>query len=58
MKKLSLPLLVIVLFLTSCNRYTGVSNGKGCGVWYPKKFEKGKVWVTRDHPMYRHGKGW
>jgi hypothetical protein len=31
-------LAIIISVMASCNRYTGTSNGKGCGVWYPKKY--------------------
>lgn len=33
---------VIAVMLSSCGGYTVISNGKGCGVWYPKKY-KGDV---------------
>lgn len=29
---------VIAFMLTSCGGYTVLSNGKGCGVWMPKKY--------------------
>ena len=29
---------VIAFMLTSCGGYTVMSNGKGCGVWMPKKY--------------------
>lgn len=53
MKKL-LCFTCILIFLSSCNRYVN-GGGGGCGHWYPKKFEKGKVFPTRSHPMYRSG---
>ena len=37
MKKL-LFIIIIGLFMSSCSTYTSISNGKGCGVWYPKKY--------------------
>jgi hypothetical protein len=33
-----LGLAIIISVMASCNRYTGTSNGKGCGVWMPKKY--------------------
>jgi hypothetical protein len=52
MKKL-LGLIVIVVLFSSCSHYVN-GGGGGCGVWYPRKFEKTKVFPTRNHPMYRH----
>lgn len=40
-KKL-LGIAIVTFMLTSCGGYTVLSNGKGCGVWYPKKYS-GKV---------------
>jgi hypothetical protein len=57
MKKTMLVLLLGIFTLTSCSHYVN-GGGGGCGHWYPRKFEKTKVFPTRDHPMYRHGKGW
>lgn len=56
MKKL-LYLACILIFLSSCSGYKNLGGG-GCGHWVPNKFEKGRKLVTRDHPMYRMGKGW
>jgi hypothetical protein len=47
MKKL-LFILVLISFtavMTSCSSYIGERTSKGCGVWYPKKFEKGPRWT-------------
>ncbi len=42
MKKL-LSIIVIIIIFTSCGTtYHGMSGGNGCGVWYPRKFEKDK----------------
>lgn len=32
--------MMIITFTTSCNSYIGERTSRGCGVWYPKKFEK------------------
>lgn len=40
MKKLSVLALIVIIFLSSCTRYTveGAGSG-GCGVWMPKKYK-------------------
>jgi uncharacterized protein YceK len=42
MKKLSFLLsIIVIIFMSSCGTtYHGMSGGNGCGVWYPKKFER------------------
>lgn len=52
-KKL-LGFLAVLILMSSCSRYIN-NGGGGCGAWYPRKFEKAKVFVTRSHPMYRMG---
>lgn len=37
--KKMLGLAIICSVMASCSKYTGMSNGKGCGVWYPKKYK-------------------
>ena len=40
MLKRLLGIAVITGAMSSCHTaYTGMSNGKGCGVWYPKKYK-------------------
>lgn len=40
MLKRLLGIAVIAGAMSSCHTaYTGISNGKGCGVWYPKKYK-------------------
>ena len=51
MKKL-LFILIIGLFMSSCSRYTGISGGNGCGVWYPKKYT-GTYKVQSNSYRYR-----
>jgi hypothetical protein len=47
MKKL-LGLIVIVIIFSSCGTsYRGVSGGSGCGVWFPRKFEKDRSYQRR-----------
>jgi hypothetical protein len=65
MKKL-LGLIVIVIIFSSCGTtYHGMSGGSsGCGVWFPKKFERDRSWERmkiRSNPnsaYNRHGRGW
>lgn len=33
-------LILIVVSISSCNQYIGYCSKGGCGVWYPKKFNK------------------
>ena len=54
MKKL-LFIVVLSLFMTSCNYYINVGEGGRCKVPAPRKFEKTKFFPTRSHPMYRSG---
>jgi len=49
-----LGFIAVLILMSSCSRYINAGGG-GCGVWMPKKFEKGKVFHTRSHPMYRMG---
>lgn len=65
MKKLSLIAAVVLIMFSSCGTtYYGVSGGNGCGVWFPKKFEKDKSWKRaqiRNNPnsaYNRMGRGW
>lgn len=37
MKKNILFAIMIIIFLSSCSRYTN-GGGGGCGVWFPKKY--------------------
>lgn len=60
MKKL-LGLIVIVIMFSSCSPYVS-GGGGGCGVWFPKKFEKDKRherrmnWVNNPRSgRYRSG---
>ena len=48
MKKL-LGLIVVVIIFSSCGTsYRGVSGGSsGCGVWFPRKFEKDRSYQRR-----------
>lgn len=62
MKKLSFLLsIIVIIFMSSCGTtYHGISGGNGCGVWYPKKFEKGNYkrmnWVNNPRSgRYRSG---
>ena len=64
MKKL-LGLIVVVIIFSSCGTtYHGTSGGNGCGVWYPKRFERDRSWERmkiRSNPnsaYNRHGRGW
>jgi hypothetical protein len=63
MKKL-LGLIVVVIIFSSCGTsYHGMSGGSsGCGVWFPKKFEKDRRherrmnWVNNPRSgRYRSG---
>jgi len=65
MKKLLLIAVVVLIMFSSCGTtYYGTSNGNGCGVWYPRKFEKDKSWKRsqiRNNPnsaYNRVGRGW
>jgi len=62
MKKL-LGLIVVVIIFSSCGTtYYGTSGGNGCGVWYPKRFEKDRRherrmnWINNPNSgRYRSG---
>jgi hypothetical protein len=68
MKKFSflLSIVVIAISFSSCGTtYHGISGGSaGCGVWYPKKFERDNSWKRakiRSNPnsaYNRMGRGW
>jgi hypothetical protein len=64
MKKL-LGLIVVVIIFSSCGTtYHGMGSGNGCGVWYPKKFERDrsiermKIRSNPNSAYNRHGRGW
>jgi hypothetical protein len=60
---LSILFLFILNFIfSSCSSYRGMSSGNGCGVWFPKKFEKDRRherrmnWVNNPRSgRYRSG---
>jgi hypothetical protein len=64
MKKL-LSIIVIIITFSSCGTtYYGTSGSNGCGVWFPKKYERDKTWArmkARSNPnsaYNRVGRGW
>jgi hypothetical protein len=65
MKKLSLIAVVVLIMFSSCGTtYYGMSGGNGCGVWFPKRFEKDRSWArmkARSNPnsaYNRVGRRW
>lgn len=44
MKKLLFPVLIIIIFLSSCSPYVVVGSGGRCKVTAPRRFENDKRW--------------
>jgi len=65
MKKLFGFIVVVIVFSSCGTTYYGTSGGSaGCGVWFPKKFEKDRSWArmkARSNPnsaYNRVGRRW
>lgn len=46
---LLIGVICLMVIFSSCSSYIGERSESGCGVWYPKHFERGHIFHRNGH---------